>query len=1067
VGYFAPQTRYRPRIALEDGYAKLRDAVPQTLIVYLIMGIHGLLRELGAGERISLAKLSAQHYTSHSRPLRLAIDISVWLFQIQSGRGGSNPALRTFYYRLLRLLTLNIHPLFVFDGPNKPLFKRNKKVGGPGVRVASVPEFLAKQLLKQIGFPWHVAPGEAEAECALLQREGVVDAVMSEDVDTLMFGAGVWLRNWTAENSTKSPTHVNVYRAEETREKSCGIDRDGMILVALMSGGDYLPEGIPGCGPKVACDAARAGYGRELCALGRKNTAGLKLWKERLQHQIRTNEAKYFSRKNTGFTMPEDFPNAEVFGYYTHPCVSTPEKVQRLKETVRWDLDIDFAALRVFTADAFDWRCRGGAKKFIKNLAPAMLVRELRLRGNRAYASDDIDAEAEAERLLVRAVHGQRNHSTVDGELEYRISFTPISLVSIDLSMEEEDDDFLPAGAGAAEEETDTESEVALPPPSTAQIYPTSPLKKRQFRPYDPDVPEKLWILRPFLQIGCPLLVEEYDASLRDPKELLKQRRKARAAEKCVGDIVHPGDGKRVRNKKGMEKDMPENALMAYARISKPTGNTRGDNCKEPLRESHSQGNSRRRESFVQSVDEPLNKVPGFMLPPTLPPTSIRKGLHSAPRKQTVPEIDTVDLREDREATSRPFAPFSRKTLAKENKLARPSSATQTRPNLKDLQKTPSRRKRRSPELVSPALSQRTITSYHSPSPSKPIAKHFKADDAIQHDIEYIDLVSSTPARPSEVGALSRRGERPQTPTPPNLRFQFFRFLSPNETADSAHDLIDGVSSNVSPLPESVTRRRKRRNGPLRRYRTAPVCGEDGGDDEEILGRNDPPSTNHLPGEELDTEEVAIVQVMDLASPSTVRRGSTKDSWLGEFPDDEEDIAGLPSPKFSLQGFGKHGNRGTREFKTASTKESAGASPPSSYPTPPADDEDEPRPSGPIFLPATKPKLSKSCKASIHSTKPATKALVHETVPNTIQLATRCSPRESESTARQKGKKALILRQSLEGAWKEVDADAVDLSGDGSGYKVSQGRATVLSVSRNGGRAWRKSGVEVLDLTGA
>ena len=149
------------------------------------MGIHGILKEIGPGQRISIAKLSAGHYAAHSRCLRLAIDISIWLFQIQSGKGGSNPALRTFYYRLLRLLSLNIHPLFVFDGPNKPQFKRNKKVGGPGVRVASVPEFLAKQLLKQFGFPWHVAPGEAEAECALLQREGIVDAVLSEDVAQL------------------------------------------------------------------------------------------------------------------------------------------------------------------------------------------------------------------------------------------------------------------------------------------------------------------------------------------------------------------------------------------------------------------------------------------------------------------------------------------------------------------------------------------------------------------------------------------------------------------------------------------------------------------------------------------------------------------------------------------------------------------------------------------------------------------------------------------------------------------------------------------------------------------
>ena len=169
--------------------------------------------------------MSVEHYIQHSRPLRLAIDISIWLFQIQSGKGGSNPALRTFYYRLLRLLSLNIHPLFVFDGPNKPPFKRNKRVGGPNVKVSSIPEFLAKQLLKQFGFPMHAAPGEAEAECALLQREGIVDAVLSEDVDTLMFGSGVTLRSWTPElKSSKVPTHVNVYDARVTKEGS-GLDR--------------------------------------------------------------------------------------------------------------------------------------------------------------------------------------------------------------------------------------------------------------------------------------------------------------------------------------------------------------------------------------------------------------------------------------------------------------------------------------------------------------------------------------------------------------------------------------------------------------------------------------------------------------------------------------------------------------------------------------------------------------------------------------------------------------------------------------------------------------------------
>ncbi|EMF14669.1 uncharacterized protein SEPMUDRAFT_63272 [Sphaerulina musiva SO2202] len=527
------------------------------------MGVSGLFKELGPGQRISVAKLSATHFTTHGRPLRLAIDVSIWLFQILASKGGSNPALRTFYYRLLRLLSLNIHPLFVFDGPNKPTFKRNKRVGGPGVRVASVPEFLAKELLRKFGFPWHVAPGEAEAECALLQREGVVDAVLSEDVDTLMFGSGVLWRNWTAEGKGKVPTHCSVYNAKAVKEKS-GLDKEGMVLVALMSGGDYIVEGIPGCGPKVGCDAARAGFGKELCALARKrDVSGLKIWREKLQHEINTNESKFFSRKSSKLVIPDDFPDREVLGYYTDPCVSTVEKVARLKAEVKWDLDMDFPALRAFAGDAFDWRCLGGAKKFIKNLAPAMLVRELRLMGHKDQRLDT-DEQAEKEQEYVRAIHSKRNHATTDNELEYRISFIPQSLVPIDLSIEDEDDDFVPAGGA---DELETEDEWAQIPSSTQDESdaPTSPTKKRTFKPYHPDQPEKAWMMRDFLKMGCPLLVEQYEDKSQDPKEFFKQRRKAKAAAAKGDGNVHAKKSRRKKN----ESDPTQMPIDVFGTITK------------------------------------------------------------------------------------------------------------------------------------------------------------------------------------------------------------------------------------------------------------------------------------------------------------------------------------------------------------------------------------------------------------------------------------------------------------------------------------------------------------------
>ena len=38
------------------------------------------------------------------------------------------------------------------------------------------------------------APGEAEAELALMSRQGKIDVVLSDDVDALLFGATCLLR---------------------------------------------------------------------------------------------------------------------------------------------------------------------------------------------------------------------------------------------------------------------------------------------------------------------------------------------------------------------------------------------------------------------------------------------------------------------------------------------------------------------------------------------------------------------------------------------------------------------------------------------------------------------------------------------------------------------------------------------------------------------------------------------------------------------------------------------------------------------------------------------------------
>ncbi|KAJ4360542.1 uncharacterized protein N0V89_001107 [Didymosphaeria variabile] len=522
------------------------------------MGIKGIYQEIGPGRRVALSKLAVETFEQTGRPLRIAIDVSIWLFQIQAS--GTNPALRTFYYRLLRLIALSIHPVFVFDGPNKPPFKRNKRTGGPGVSVASIPEFLAKQLLKQFGFPLHLAPGEAEAECALLQREGIVDAVLSEDVDTLMFGSGVTIRNWSPEQkSSKTPTHVNVYDAVETKNGPSGLDREGMILVALMSGGDYVPEGIPGCGPKKACEAARAGFGRDLCRLARNDAKGLRHWRERLQHEIKTNESKLFAQKRPSLLIPDGFPRTDILGYYTHPAISNQAGLDRLRSSLKWDQDIDLPGLRSFTYDAFDWAKLEGAKHFVRSLAPSLLVRHLRMRGEQTerFPSNNLQAIQQDEALLVKGIHGKRQHAVTDRTSELRVSFTPIELVKIDLNAEEPDD------------------EVEIPPASEPDLDEEIPIevdddvdgpRKRGPTKFDPHKPARVWILETYVKAGVPLKVQDWEAERQRP---LRSKRTA-SANGGSTTAPEPTGGRRTK----VADSAKQMSIQNFAKITKPRTKT-------------------------------------------------------------------------------------------------------------------------------------------------------------------------------------------------------------------------------------------------------------------------------------------------------------------------------------------------------------------------------------------------------------------------------------------------------------------------------------------------------------
>jgi Holliday junction resolvase YEN1 len=160
------------------------------------MGVPGLWKELQShGQDTALARLSELRSSSSSssqHTLRIGIDISSWLFHAQKSIGGYNPQLRLLFYRLCRLLAVpDVHPVFVFDGPQRPKEKRGKVV--QKYRENSFVKDL-KDLITAFGFVVHDALGEAEAEMAKMVQRGILDAVMSDDVDCFVFGATLVIR---------------------------------------------------------------------------------------------------------------------------------------------------------------------------------------------------------------------------------------------------------------------------------------------------------------------------------------------------------------------------------------------------------------------------------------------------------------------------------------------------------------------------------------------------------------------------------------------------------------------------------------------------------------------------------------------------------------------------------------------------------------------------------------------------------------------------------------------------------------------------------------------------------
>jgi len=198
------------------------------------------------------------------------------------------------FYRTVNFIEAGLKPIYIFDGvppeiKEMEISKRRRLKEEATVKyekalregdleaariyaqqTAQMTEEMvsdAKRLLDAMGIPWIQAPSEGEAQAAHLARKGDAWAAVSQDYDSLLFGAPKLIRNLTISGRRKLPRRKEYVEIKpeiiylEKFLNELEITREQLIEVAILIGTDYNPDGIKGVGPKTALQLIRK-YGK-------------------------------------------------------------------------------------------------------------------------------------------------------------------------------------------------------------------------------------------------------------------------------------------------------------------------------------------------------------------------------------------------------------------------------------------------------------------------------------------------------------------------------------------------------------------------------------------------------------------------------------------------------------------------------------------------------------------------------------------------------------------------------------------------------------------------------------
>ncbi|XP_035538225.1 DNA repair protein complementing XP-G cells homolog [Morone saxatilis] len=259
----------------------------------------------------------------------------------------------------------------------------------------------SQELLRLFGVPFLVAPMEAEAQCAALDRADQTHGTITDDSDVWLFGGRHVFRNFFSQNK-----YVEHYQISDLQNQ-LGLDRTKLINLAYLLGSDYT-EGVPGVGYVTGMEILN-----EFPGPGLEPLIEFSQWwseaqeKKRLVSDPRDTKVK---KKLRDLKLHPGFPSPAVAQAYLQPAVDQSDS------SFSWgrpQLDM----IKEFCLSRFGWNSRR-TEETLQPVIKQLNTQQTQLRIDSFFRMEQQEKQAIRSQRLRRAVTCMKRKEREGGEEE-------------------------------------------------------------------------------------------------------------------------------------------------------------------------------------------------------------------------------------------------------------------------------------------------------------------------------------------------------------------------------------------------------------------------------------------------------------------------------------------------------------------------------------------------------------------------------------------------------------------------------------------------------------------------